>query len=307
MTKYRLLFLSCLMTLNAASVMATPAPPERIAVAGGSITEIIYRLGEQDRIVGVDSTSIYPEDTKKFPVLGYVRNIAVEGVLSLNPDLLLGEEDTGPIKALEQIASVGVKTDIIEKDNTLLALQEKIMRIASLLDVEEKGDSLLEDIQIDLDALSYAKQHLPESVKKSPPKVLFFLTLENGAPIASGSGTPAHTVVEEVGAINLLADYDGWIKLSPESALALDPDVIIVMNRRQDVFKQIGELAHFKYMKAVKNKEVYIIDGIYLLGFGPRTPQAIVELGTMIYQDFPLPAGYEFRAPRDDLPSMAEQ
>lgn len=305
MTKYRILFLGCLMALNGTITMA--APPERIAVAGGSITEIMYRLGEQDRIVGVDSTSIFPEEAKAFPSLGYVRNIAVEGVLSLNPDLLLGEEDTGPIKALEQIASVGVKTDIIEKDNTLLALQEKIMRIASLLEVKDKGTALLEDIQIDLDALSYAKQHLPDSVKKSPPKVLFFLTLENGSPIASGSGTPAHTVVEEAGAINLLADYDGWIKLSPESALELDPDVIIVMNRRQDVFKQIDDLPHFKYLKAVKNKAVYIIDGIYLLGFGPRTPQAIVELGTMIHKDFPLPVGYKFRYPRDDLASMAER
>ncbi len=302
---HRLLFISCFIALTSSAVNAVT--PERIAVAGGSITEIIYRLGEQSRIVGVDSTSNFPEETKKFPQLGYVRNISVEGALSLNPDLLLGEEDAGPTKALKQIGSIGVKIDIIEKDNTIKTLQEKVMYIAKLLGVEDKGDALLEDMQIDLDALAYAKQHLPESAKNTPPRVLFFLTLENGAPIASGRATPAHTVVEEAGAINVLADYEGWIKLSPESALELNPDVIIVMNRRQDTFKQMDNLPHFKYMKAVKNKAVYIIDGIYLLGFGPRTPQAIVELGTVIHKDFPLPEGYEFRYPRDDLPSMVER
>ncbi|WP_339722995.1 heme/hemin ABC transporter substrate-binding protein [Marinomonas primoryensis] len=303
MIMYRLFFLTCIVFL--ANSVTYAAPSERIAVAGGSITEIIYRLGEQHRIVGVDSTSQFPEDAKKFPLLGYVRNVSVEGVLSLNPDLLLGEDDTGPTKALKQIAAVGVKTIIIKKDNSIPALQEKITQIAELLGVEGKGKSLLDEMQIDIDALSYAKQHLSDSVKRTPPKVLFLLTLKNGAPIAAGNTTSAHTVIEEAGAINALAQYKGWEKLSPESALKLDPDVIIVMNRGQDIFEQVNALPHFKYTTAVKNKAVYTIDGSYLLGFGPRTPQAIVELGTMIHKDFPLPAGYKFRY-QHDVASMAE-
>lgn len=303
MIMYRLFFLTCIVFLTNTASYAAPA--ERIAVAGGSITEIIYRLGEQDRIVGVDSTSQFPEDAKKFPLLGYVRNVSVEGVLSLNPDLLLGEDDTGPTKALKQIAAIGVKTVIIKEDNSIPTLQAKITQIAKLLSAEDKGKSLLNEIQIDIDALSYAKQHLSDSAKSTPPKVLFLLTLKNGAPIAAGNATSAHTVIEEAGAINVLAQHKGWTKLSPESALKLNPDVIIVMNRGQDIFEQVNALPHFKYTTAVKDKAVYTIDGSYLLGFGPRTPQAIVELGTMIHNEFPLPEGYEFRY-QHDVASMAE-
>jgi len=302
MTMYRLVFLTCVLFLTNSATYA--GSPERIAVAGGSITEIIYRLGEQDRIVGVDSTSQFPEETKELPLLGYVRNVSVEGVLSLNPDLLLGEDDTGPTNALKQIADVGLKTVIIEKDNTLPALQAKITQIAKLLSVEEKGKHLLNEVQIDIDALSYAKQHLPDLAKKTPPKVLFLLTLKNGAPIAAGNATSAHTVIEEAGATNALVEYKGWTKLSPESALKLNPDVIVVMNRGQDVFEQVNALPHFKYTDAVKNKAVYTIDGSYLLGFGPRTPQAIVELGTMVHKDFPLPADYTFRYKHDVAASV---
>ena len=293
MIMYRLFFSTCIALLAHSTAFAAPA--ERIAVAGGSITEIIYRLGEQDRIVGVDSTSQYPEEAKKFPLLGYVRNVSVEGVLSLNPDLLLGEDDTGPTKALEQISAVGVKTVIIEKDNSIPALQEKITQVAKLLGVESEGQNLLDDIQIDIDALTYAKQHLSASSKTNPPSVLFLLTIGNGTPIAAGNTTSANTVIEEAGGANALAQYKGWTKLSPESVLEINPDVIVVMNRGQDVFEQVSALPHFKYTEAVKNKAVYTIDGSYLLGFGPRTPQAIVELGTMIHKEFPLPKGYEFR------------
>jgi len=296
MVKLRLTFFTLIVLF--VNTVAFSAQPERIAVAGGSITEIIFKLGEQDRIVGVDSTSTFPEEAKNFPILGYVRNISAEGVLSLKPDLLLGEDDTGPTKTLKQVENVGVNTVIIHEDNSLSALKNKITKIAQLLNVEEKGGALLDEIQIDIDALAYANKQLSSSDVKTP-RVLFLLTIGNGTPIAAGGETSADTVIKDARGIILLADYKGWKKLSPESALDLNPDVIIVMNRGGDVFDQVSKLSHFKYTTAVKNKAIYTIDGNYLLGFGPRTPQAIVELGTMIYKDFPLPEGYTFRYPHD--------
>ena len=75
----------------------------RITVAGGSITEILYFLKEEDRIIGVDITSNYPKDTQKFPSIGYVRNLSAEGVLSLKPTLIIGEDDMGPPDVINQV------------------------------------------------------------------------------------------------------------------------------------------------------------------------------------------------------------
>ncbi len=292
-TKQSLRFFLATLLISTVYVNSTYADKaNRIAVAGGSITEIIYRLGEEGRIVGVDSTSTYPEAATHHPTLGYVRNVSVEGLLSLTPDLLIGELDTGPPKVLNQIKKAGVKTVIIENDDSIPAIKEKISHVSSLLNVEEKGEELINDLQIDIDALAHATQRINTS-----PRVLFLLSLSNGAPIAAGHTTSAHTAIVEAKGINVLAKYEGWQKLSPESALALKPDVIIVMNRGGDVMEQVEKLPHFKYTPAVKNKAVYTIDGSYLLGFGPRTPQAIVELGGMIHPKFPLPKGYELRYP----------
>ena len=267
---------------------------QRIAVAGGSITEIIYQLNQQQRIVGVDSTSKYPKATQQHPLLGYVRNVSAEGVLSLNPDLLIGEADTGPTKVVNQIKAAGIKTVIIEADNTIEAIKNKIAVISTLLNVEKKGLMLLAKLQVDLDALAYARQKAITS-----PRVLFLLNASNGAPIAAGNNTSADTAIVESGGINVLAKFEGWEKLSPESAIILNPDVIIIMHRGADAIQQMKKLPHFKYGKAVKNNAVFTIDGNYLLGFGPRTPQAIIELGQMIHPEFSLPKGYQFLYPRN--------
>jgi iron complex transport system substrate-binding protein len=278
----------------------------RIAIAGGSITEIVYQLGEEHRIVGVDSTSQFPVAAKQHPLLGYVRNISAEGVLSLQPDLLIGEADTGPTKVVNQIKATGIKTVIIEEDDTIPAIKDKIRLIAQLLNTKDKGERLIEAIQVDIDALNYAKRYLAKKNIDSFPRVLFLLSVANGAPIAAGHSTSAHTAITEAGGINVLAKFEGWEKLSPEAALALKPEVIVVMNRDQgDVLKQLRTLPHFKYSPAIKNDRVYSINGNYLLGFGPRTPQAIVELGTLIHTRFPLPVDYRFRFPNQSTVQTA--
>lgn len=281
-------FLVLLVTFSCLS--AADSNPQRIAVAGGSITEILYLLGEEQRIVGVDSTSQFPKEAKSLPSLGYVRNISTEGVLSLEPDLLLGEADAGPPKNLEQIKAVGVKTLILTEDNTIDAIKQKITQVAEVIGVEHKGQQLIQDIQIDLDALDYAKQN----IKSQAPRIMFLLSLTQGGPLAAGNHTSAHTAIMEAGGINVLEDTQGWTKLSPEGASSLNPDVIVVMNREADtLIKDVKALPHFGLTNAVKNEQIFTIDGSYLLGFGPRTPQAIVELGTMIHAEFPLPEGYK--------------
>src|SRR5262245_990153 len=70
--------------------------PQRWVSAGGSISEWVVALGGQDRLVGVDTTSQHPEALKALPSIGYQRQLAAEGILSLRPDILVGTEEMGP-------------------------------------------------------------------------------------------------------------------------------------------------------------------------------------------------------------------
>ena len=75
----------------------------RIVSIGGSITEIVYALGEEDRLIARDQTSIYPDAAKKLPDVGYIRQLSPEGVLSVNPDLVIALEGYGPPEARQVI------------------------------------------------------------------------------------------------------------------------------------------------------------------------------------------------------------
>ena len=86
-----------------ASVFNKAKDASRVVVAGGSITEIFYFLGEQDRIVALDVTSNFPPEAKSLPSIGYVRALSAEGLLSMNPSIILGEDDMGPPAVIKQI------------------------------------------------------------------------------------------------------------------------------------------------------------------------------------------------------------
>ncbi len=266
--------------------------PQRVVVSGGSITEVIYALDEQQRIIGVDSTSVFPTQAKEKPQIGYVRRISAEGILSLNPDLVIGEADTGPKKVVEQLKQTGINLVILDENDNLGGIENKIKKIASLLNVAHKGDVLAQSLQVDRDALSYILQ---QTMIK--PRVLFVLSVRNSQPIVAGAGTSADELITAAGGINVAASaINNWKPLSTEAALAINPDVIITMGRHgDDPLVKLEKLAHFKFSNAVKNGQVHSFDGSYLLGMGPRTPQALVELAHTFHPDTQLPSGYKYR------------
>ncbi len=80
----------------------------RVVSLGGSVTEIVVALGAGDRLVARDTTSNHPESVLSLPDVGYIRALSPEGVLALDPDLILAEGDAGPPEAVEVLAAAGI-------------------------------------------------------------------------------------------------------------------------------------------------------------------------------------------------------
>jgi ABC-type hemin transport system substrate-binding protein len=112
--------------------------PGRVIALGGDITEIVYRLGEQDRLGGRDATSTFPAAAQAIPAVGYFRQLGAEGVLSLKPDLILASASAGPPEVLQQIVATGVAIVQLPDSHTPEGLLDKVDRIAKALDVPER-------------------------------------------------------------------------------------------------------------------------------------------------------------------------
>ncbi len=249
---------------------------DRVVSLGGDITEIIYLLGEGDRIVATDSTSVYPEAATKTPKVGYVRQLSAEGVLSAEPDLILISGAAGPEPALQQIRDSGVQIVIMETNYTPDAILEKTRRVAAALGVAAKGNALIASISADWQR---AKQEI--NAMDLSPSVLFFATLREGAPRAAGKQTAAHGIIEMIGGTNIFGGQNGYQSLSLEAAVAANPDIILVMKHNAD---QMGGIDKVKLhpaislTTAVQSGQIFLVDQVTVMQFGPRTPGAVADL-----------------------------
>ena len=120
-----------------------PIDSSRIVSIGGAVTETIYALGLEGRIVGVDTTSLYPpEALKRAPNVGYMRALSAEGILSLKPSWVIAIDGSGPPAALKLVSDAGVPLTMIHDDPSPDGVAAKIETIGKLLGAEEKAAAL---------------------------------------------------------------------------------------------------------------------------------------------------------------------
>lgn len=256
---------------------------ERIASAGGSLTEIVVAFGEADRLVGVDSTSTFPQSVTELPSIGYVRALAAEGLLTLEPDLVIGESDAGPQTVLDQLQAAGVNIAIAPESEGASSVPIKIRFIGELLDQSAKAEELVAVFESDMAAIAASLESVNDH-----PRVLFILSLQNGAPMVGGEGSSAEAIIELAGGVNAAKGFEGYKPMNREAILAAAPDIILMMNGHADRIGGIDEvlaLPEISLTPAGQAKRAVTMDGMLLLGFGPRTPQAVRELARALYPE----------------------
>lgn len=238
----------------------------RIAVAGGSLGEILYALGEQRRIVAVDRTTNYPPAALALPQLGYVRNLSAEGILSLAPTLVLGEHDMGPPEVVEQLAELAIDLLRVPETFTAEGIAAKIRCVAVAVGAEAAGEALI-------DRLLAAHR----GAKARPGRAaggIVLLGLRGGSPVAAGRNTSGDGLLALAGAANLLDDFEGWKPISVEAMAAAAPAFIVIPERGVAEAGGLDQLlAHpaLRLTPAARDRRVIAMDGMAMLGFGPRT------------------------------------
>ncbi|NQZ32095.1 MAG: ABC transporter substrate-binding protein [Oceanospirillaceae bacterium] len=254
--------------------------PQSIVSADGSLTEIVYALQQQHRLVGVDTTSKYPAQAATLPQIGYKRNISAEGVLSLAPQVLIATEDSGPDIILKQIAEAGVTIERYSAKPGLAVVREKIQGLAKLLEVEAAGDALWQQVSTDV-----ARARAKLSQVKEPVKVMFVLSTAGGSVLASGADTMADAIIGLAGGVNAISAFTGYKPISVEAIVSAAPDVILMMARGGDHGGGEDLLARegFKLTPAAINNRLVKMDGMLMLGFGPRIGEAINRLVADFY------------------------
>ncbi|RWX78941.1 hemin ABC transporter substrate-binding protein [Neorhizobium lilium] len=257
---------------------------QRIVSIGGTITEILYDLGAQDRIVARDSTSTFPADAVTKPDVGYMRALSAEGILGQKPDLILMEEGSGPPPVLDILKASEIPVVVIPTPPDAAKIGTKIRDVGAAVGLSSQAETLAAQTEQDLAKLAAEVAKVPAPKKK----VLFVLSLSNGRIMAGGGDTEAGAIIELAGGVNAAPSITGYKPLSDEAVIAAQPEVILSMSASGDHRikpEQMFALPSMQTTPAAANNALVSMDGLLLLGFGPRTPQAARALAAQIYPE----------------------
>ncbi len=207
------------------------------------------------------------------------RAFSAEGVLSLNPTLIIAADGAGPADAIKLLRESKVAVEKLPDDFTAAGVVAKIETIGRLTHAEAKAAGLAKTV-----SRGFADVAALRREASGQTHVLFIIAMQGGRPLIAGSNTAADAMIRLAGGVNVAADFVGYKQMNDESIVAAAPDVIVMMaNGKQPDKNEIFGLPAFKTGPAAAHQRLVAMDGLYLLGFGPRTPQAAKDLFAAFY------------------------
>ena len=260
----------------------TVAEGTRLVTLFGDLTEIVYALGVEQYLVARDTSSVYPAATEDLPNLGFAGALNAEAILAMEPTLVIGTDMAGPPGVLEQLREAGVEVVLLEELNGLDAAQIKIRVVGEALGIPQTAEALALDVERRL-----AEVMAEAAEIERPLRVLHVYVRRGGVQLVSGAGNRAQAIIEAAGGLDAAAEIgiEGWQPLTPEALVAIDPEVYLVMDLGLGVVGGIEGLLEIPGMaetQAGRARRVISMPDLYLLGFGPRLPEAIADLAAYL-------------------------
>lgn len=261
----------------------TVTDTSRVLSIGGDVTEILYALKADGKIIAVDSTSQFPAEAMKTKAnVGYMRALSAEGVLATNPTLILAAKDAGPPPVVAVLKASSIPYIEVPDDKTPEGVAAKIRFIAKVVGAESAGDALAKDVERDFAALAVQRAKIDK-----PKRALFVLSVQNGRATVAGTNTSADAMLKLAGAVNAAGEAQGYKPLADEAGVKLAPDAIVTMQhgRSGPPSDPISSISALAQSPALKQHQIIEMNGLYLLGFGPRCASAARELMAALYPE----------------------
>lgn len=264
--------------VHAGAPASLPAPTSpRLLSVHSSLTETVYRLGAQDLLVGTDTTSTYPEAANHTRKVGYMRTLSAEGLLALRPTAVLATDDAGPPVALAQLKQAGVPVHMLRSTLRFDDVLEKVRLVARVTQREAQGRTLAATLHAQWQAVQARRQAQRGSAS---PRVMFVMAHGGGA-MTAGRETAAHAMLQLAGARNALEQVSGFKALNAESVVLAQPDVVLTTTESVAFLggaDRVWQQAGLAQTPAARQQRLVALDGMALLGFGPRMPEALDQL-----------------------------
>src|ERR1051325_5645406 len=295
MTKRTLLLLLCCWALTASCSRfhnaANDSTAARYVVISPIYNEIIWALGAQNTVVGIDLSTTYPPEVKSVQTVGYHRALSAEGILSLHPTAIIHDNNIGPPQVVEQLKGLNIPMKTFDaKNDSIDGTKALIREMGAYFHKEQRAEELCKTLDSQMAASL-------EAVKKYTDKprvaVIHFGRASNvylvvGKGEGTGDGSAASRMIEWAGGEMAINAGRMQRMESPEIVAQANPDVILVtdygFDRLGGSLDQIKELPGVATSNAAKNNRIYRVEEHELMYFGPRSGENVEKVAAVIHQ-----------------------
>lgn len=256
-----------------------PGGVARVVSLAPSITEQVFALGAEDRLVAVSSYCDHPPEAAALPRAGSYLKPSVETILAFQPDVVLGVPTPGNQAAVDQLRRLGIEVVVVSED-TLKDTWQAIRTVGAWVGRRAEAESLVEHLKEELRAVRDAAKRRPQR------RVLF--VVGHDPLVVAGGGLFVDELIELVGGENVGARGRGhWPRLSLEAVVAAEPEVIVdgAMGNEAEADPRVlaDWWASYSSVPAVRDGRVRAQRSDALLRPGPRIGEAARELFALVH------------------------
>ena len=257
----------------------------RIVSLSKQITEMVFALGRGKDIVACDLSSTYPDSAKLLKTVGYHRALSPEGIISMNPDVVLHSNDIGPASVEPQLKKVGLKIKVFGGAGTFDSAKMLLTDLGNYLGAKAKADSIIKKMDADIKMVEQERKNYSDTPSVM---IIHFGQANNVYFVMSGRKGAGDRMIEAAGGKAAKYDAKGARQISAEAVAEANPDVIIATDYG---FDKLGSAEKFKTIpgvaltNAAKNNRIYRFEEHDLVYFGPRSPENIIKLMKLIHAE----------------------
>lgn len=255
---------------------------DRIISLIPSNTEILYELGLGDKVVGVSTVDDYPKevkDKKQFDAM----KLNKEALLKAKPDLILAHESQKSTdgKVLNGLKDSGVKVVYVKDAQSIDEMYETFKQVGKVTGKEKEANALVKETKNNI-------KKVVNSVPKDAKSQKVFMEVSSEPEIyTAGKNTFFDDMLKQLKAKNSFSNLDGWQKVSKESIIKKNPDVMIstIGISEKDYQQIIDKRGGFESLNAVQKGRIEAVNGDQISRPGPRIDDGLKALRDAIYNE----------------------
>jgi ABC-type Fe3+-hydroxamate transport system substrate-binding protein len=264
--------------------IALETPPSRIVCLVPSITEALFTFGLGDSIAGVTQFCSEPRrEVASKPKVGGTKTLDVKSVLALEPDLVIANAEENRQEDIRQLLAAGQRV-FVTFPRTIPGAITMLRQLAQMTGVSEAAAPYLDEAEIALAEVKQANVHRP--------RLRVFCPIWRRPWMTVGSNTYMHDLIATCGGFNIFSErHERYPKSELDDVARRAPQIILLPDEPYAFGqKHLPELQEYRYVPAVRDNRIYLVEGKLLCWYGPRIARSLRYVQKLFWGEEPIAA-----------------